>query len=78
MPDEHIKFTNYSWSSLIKRAHNLTLNNSNETKMNWSNNVNVKIRSILGFYRGKECFERKEDESLFSTKVINSSLKLKL
>jgi len=69
MPDDHIKFTNNSWASLIKRGHNLTVNNSNEAKMNWSTNVNIKIRSILCFYRGVGSFEKKAEESLFTDKV---------
>lgn len=62
---DNVAFTNNSWSSLIKRGYLMLNNGSNESKINWSDQYNMKIKSFISFYRGRNLNEIKEHNSLF-------------
>jgi tubulin delta len=53
IPEDHLIYTNNNWNSIIKKGYNLLITNTNESKVTWSDNLNVKIKSIVALYRGK-------------------------
>lgn len=53
IPDEHLVFTNNNWNIILKKGFNLLITNTSEAKVSWNDNVNVKIKSLLALYRGR-------------------------
>jgi len=65
IPEDHQVFTNNNWNSIIKKGFNLLISNSSEAKVSWSNSVNVKIKSLIALYRGRNLDDLNDD--LYST-----------
>jgi hypothetical protein len=51
--EESVAFTNNNWSSLMKRGYLMLNNGSNESKINWSEQYNIKVKSFMPMYRGR-------------------------
>lgn len=81
IPEEHIVYTNNSWSSLMKRAYQMLITKSNESKIDWGDifsNANnnkfktpVKINSMMSIYRGKNLEELDELNSTNNNPIRN-------
>jgi len=61
VPEDHLVFTNNNWNSIIKKGFNLLITNTSEAKVSWNDNVNVKIKSLLALYRGRNLDDINEE-----------------
>jgi len=80
VPDENLKFTNDSWNSLNKRACQMMKNYSNESKMDWSNNISVSNNKAMCIYRGRglnEFEKEKEKENFIGNFCKKNGIKFK-
>lgn len=57
MPDEHIAFTKDTWSSVLKRGYSMLVNGSNESKINRTDKILLKIKSFITVCRGENLDE---------------------
>ena len=61
IPEDYLVFTNNNWNSIVKKGFNLLITNSSEAKVVWNDNINVKIKSLMALYRGRNLDEISED-----------------
>ena len=54
---ENLKFTNNSWSSLVKRGCQMMGNRSNESRIDWTSKQTISNNSIISIYRGRNLNE---------------------
>ncbi len=57
IPDSHLAFTNNNWFSIVKRGYHMLTNNSNESKIDWSDKQSLKLQSVMSIYRGRNLNE---------------------
>ena len=79
IPQENLKFTNNSWSSLAKRGAQMMKNKSNESRIDWTNNQTISNNTVVSIYRGRNLNEIPlNEENVLERACHESNIKSKV